>query len=314
MSKRTLWIVAVAITAFALTLNAFAQPGGRGQGGGPGMGPGGGGPGMGPVGMGGEMAQVFQNPEFAKMLEITPEQRTALQGVFQEVGPEIQATMQAEMQKFRDSGTRPTPAEMGAVMDKVIDGIQAKTDKILKPEQQSKIKEVTFQLSGGLESPALAMNTRSLDILELNADQKKKIQETMAKRGEESRELFEKMRQDPNFDFRNPESQEKIRAANEELNKKYAEQVKAVLTPEQKAKAEKLTAEVPALREKLGIPAPGQGRQQQRRGQGDVYAPNEGSWRPGQQQPQGPPPGGERQPPRGAFPRGGGNPPPPQEN
>ena len=44
MSKRILWVAAVAVTVFALSFNAIAQPGGgagqRGQG--PGMGQGGG--------------------------------------------------------------------------------------------------------------------------------------------------------------------------------------------------------------------------------------------------------------------------------
>ena len=274
MKKRTFYIVAVAITAFVVSLNAFAQPpgGGRGQGGGmggPGMGPGGGmGMGQGPGGFGGGMGGgmmmggpgggmggMLQNPELTKLLELSPEQTNSLQRVFTEARTEIQEQMRTRMQA---GGPPPNPNEMRQEMEKFMDGIQVKTDQILRPEQRTKAREVGFQLTGGLESPMLAMNTRTLDVLNLTTDQKENIRATLAKRTEESMALMEEMRQDPNFDFRNPETQAKIRAANEELSKKYADQIKVLLTAEQRATAERLTAAAPALREKLGIPAPGQ--------------------------------------------------------
>lgn len=265
MSKRILWIGVVAVTAFALSLNAIAQPPGSGA-------P----PGMGTGGMGG-FGNPFANPEFAKLLELTPEQVGSLEKSMQEAGTEFRE----EMRKAFESGVQPNPEEMQKRMEKFMDGIQERTNKVLKPEQQVKAKEITFQLSGGLESPMIggAFGTRMLDTLDLTADQKEKIRKITADREAEARTTRE------GFDFRNatPEDWEKVRAANEALNKKYAGQITAILTPEQKAKVEKLTAGIPALREKLGIPAPGQpgGRREQQRGR-EQYTPGDGSWRPGQ--------------------------------
>ena len=84
----------------------------------------------------------------------------------------------------------------------------------------------------------------------------------------------------------------------EARTEKYMERIKTVLTPAQKAKAEKLTAEAPALIAKMGFfRQPGQGGEVRSL---PIYVPGEGSWRPGR-----PMPGGA-QPPRnepGRFPR-----------
>ena len=89
----------------------------------------------------------------------------------------------------------------------------------------------------------------------------------------------------------------------EAANARFAEQVRAILTPEQRAKVEKLTTETAALRERLGIPAPGQPQQRgQQPGQappGSGFVPGQGAWQPGQ----GTPTPVEGQPRRGSFPR-----------
>jgi Spy/CpxP family protein refolding chaperone len=294
MSKRILWMVAVVITACALSLNALAQP--------PGPPPPGGFGGL------GELGGAFSRPEFVKMLELTPEQIGTLQKSMQEAGE----TFWAEARKAFDSGTPPTPEERQQRMEKFMDGIQERTSKILKPEQQTKAKEVMFQLSGGLESPAEGpMGIRMLDVLDLTAAQKEQIRKITAERDAEVRKAMEEVRQDSSIDLRTPEGREKSRALREERTKKYNEQITALLTPEQKAKGEKLTAGIPALREKLGIFAPGQQRQrgqQPGRAQGDGYAPGAQSWQPGQALPN-----GSASPRReGSFPRQDNPPPAPQ--
>ena len=308
MSKRTLWIVAVVITALALSLNTIAQPPGGGRGpGGPG-GPGFGGPGFGGPGFGGGMGPggpgaAFTNPEFAKLLGLTPEQTDTLQKELREAGEKFREEMQGAFQP----GTPPNPEDMQKRLDKFLDGIEERTSKVLKPEQQTKSREVMFQLSGGLESPAMGspIGIRLLNALDVTADQKEKIRKIIADREAENRTAME------GIDFRNmtPEEREKFRADTDVRNKKYTGQIIALLTPEQKAKGEKLTAETPALREKLGIPAPGQpgqGRGGQGQGRREQQGPGDQSWRPGQT----PPPGQGAPPPRGNFPRGNNNPPP----
>jgi len=293
MNKRILWIVAVTVTAFAMSLNTYAQPGG-GQGRGPGGPPGGGMGGPGGGMMGGGVGMVLQNPEFAKMLELTSDQTTRLQNVMRELGEERRVAMQ-------QGGAPPSPEQMRQRMEQFMDSAQAKFDQVLNAQQRTKAREVMFQVSGGLTSPMVS--DRMLQVLELTDAQKEQVRKITNARFEENRTAMQ-----GGFDFRNAsqEEREKFRADMEARNKKFADQITALLTPEQKAKAEKLTADAPALREKLGLPEPGQGGGQRQRpqgggGQGPAggYVPGAGAWQPGQ-----PPPtrgeGGER--PRN-FPR-----------
>ena len=302
MKKRILWIFAVVVAVCALSYSAIAQPPG-GPGGPPPGGPGGFGGGMrgGGVVMGGGpggFGNVFQNPEFAKMLELTPEQIDSLRNVATEVGND----MREKMREIMTPGTPPNPDVFRKEMEKMMDESQTKINKVLKPEQQTKAQEIAFQLSGGLNAP---MGIRTLETLNLTDAQKEQVRKMMSERDAEGAAAMQ------SFDWRNstPEEREKMRTDNEARAKKYAEQIATLLTPEQKAKADKLTAGADALREKLGMPAPGQrgGQQGQQRGQQGRqggqqggYVPGANSWRPGQEVPNAPPPQPNRP---GNFPR-----------
>ena len=327
MKKSILWITAVVVTAFVLSVSTIAQPGGgqgRGQGPGGGMGPGmgmgmgmGGMGGMGPGGgmMGGagfNPGTILQNEEFVKMLELTPAQRTELPTV-------MQTAVQGAMQKLRDDGllAPPTPGEapnptemlrrMELIQNTFQDAVQEGSRKVLNPAQQTKAQETMFQLSGGLESPML--NERGLDFVNLSDEQKEQIRKIAQERNAENLRVMQGFF-DGTRDPRNmsQEDREKIRTEAEARNKQFSEKITALLTPEQRAKAQKLTEEAPAVREKLGIPAPGQPGQrvgQQRGGQQQGFVPGEGSWRPGQ---------GGNAPNRGEEPRRGNFPPQRQAN
>jgi len=191
--------------------------------------------------------------------------------------------------------------EMRQRMETGMNEVQASIDRVLKPEQRTKLREATFQLSGGLNSAGTPMGNMALGALDLTDAQKEQLRKLADER--------------PRIDFegiadpRSPEGRAEMQKRIEAANTKFAEQVRGILTPEQRAKAEKLTAEAPALREKLGLPAPGQPPQrgqQQRPGQGPPgggFVPGPGDWRPGQGGPGAPaaPAGGQR---RGGFPRG----------
>lgn len=355
MKKRILWTVAVTITAFAVSLNAFAQPGGgqgggrqggqqpgggqqRGQGQNPG-GPGGfmpgggapgmpgqpGGPGMGaqpgmpPGGMGfgrmgmGGMGNFLQNPEFAKMLDLTSEQTDALQKIAQDIGEEIRTTIGG----FQGTETMPNFNEIGQAIGKITGGAQEKINGVLKPEQRTKASEMAFQLTGGLDSPMVGMmgNFQTLDALALTDAQKEQLTKLLEERNAANLAAI----QDVDIRGMSQAEREAFRTEREAANAKYAEQIKGVLTDEQKAKAEKLTAGAAELRDKLGMTAPGQqgqagqqrGMQQGNRQPAGPYSPREGSWTPGQGTNAGP-----QQPPQeGNFPRrSGGNAPPPGGN
>jgi len=85
------------------------------------------------------------------------------------------------------------------------------------------------------------------------------------------------------------------REVDEARDKRYAERMKAILTTEQRAKAEKLTAEAPALVERfMGKKQDAQqqqdglqrsGLQQGGRTPAYIYVPGTGSWRPGDPMP-----------------------------
>ena len=295
MCRCTIWIFAV-VAVLALSFGAFAQPPGGGpRGQGPrGQGPGGPGMGMmmGPGGMG-NLLQVVQNPEFLKMMEITPEQVTA-----------IRASVMEVMQRIPPPSGEMNFDQRRQWMDQMIDGVQAEVEKVLRPEQRTKLKEVAFQLTGGLNSLNIPFGgVRALETLELTPAQKEQVKATMEKRDAETRAAWQGF----NRDEATPEEREKFRADMEALNKKYADQVAGLLTPEQKTKAENLTKEATALRETLGLPAPGQ---RPPRGQDRAtepaggYTPGAGSWRPGQAAPPTAPSAGEQQQRRrGGFPR-----------
>ena len=230
------------------------------------------------------------NPGIADMLNVTPEQRNELRKVIQD---------------FRTQ--RPQGVQGIQGMSQRLGEMRKQINQVMRPEQRTRFGEVTFQLAGGLDSRFL--NERMLEILELTDAQKEQIKAITAARTAEGAYALRE------FDFRNatPEERaafaEKINTANTERTKKYAEQIKAVLTPEQKAKAEKLTAEAPALREKLGMAREGLGiarqglqagqTQGQQRVQAPIYMPGSGSWQPGQEVPNSPEPASRP----GNFPR-----------
>ena len=111
----------------------------------------------------------------------------------------------------------------------------------------------------------------------------------------EMRELVER----GNIDLRAPEGQQRLMAGAGVRNQMYAQQIMALLTPAQRERVQDLNNGIPALRERLGIPEPGQQRGQQQAPRRPEFVPGEGSWRPGM-------PLGDSvpaAPPRGTFPR-----------
>jgi len=305
--RRIHWIFAVAVTIFALSLNAIAQPPGgqRGQGMGPGggmgqgMGPGGGmglgGGMMGGGGMGtgiGAIGAVLQNPELARVLELSPQQVNELQGVMRESIERLRT----EGQNIQRPQPGASPEEMRQFMegmrqrlDTGMDEVQARVDQALRPEQRTRLRDVTFQLMGGLDSPTLGapMGERMLETLDLTDAQREQIRRLAEARNARIGEI----------NWRD-------QAERERFQSDFARQVRGLLTAEQRAKAERLTAEAPALRERLGMPTPGQPRGQQgqqRPTPGGGFVPGQGAWQPGQGAPDRVAPEAPRG--RGGFPR-----------
>jgi Spy/CpxP family protein refolding chaperone len=230
---------------------------------------------------------------FAEMLELTPEQTDNLQIVIEQLGP-----------KIPQEGIPPTRYQDNNV-------IRTKLKQVLTPEQLLKHTEMSFQAAGGLDSYHL--NEQLLEVVNLTDAQKNQIRKIAAERQEE-RDAPKRMPTPPheNASLEERYKYESARAAAFEAamqpadpvveaarTKKYAAQIKAVLTPEQRAKAEKYTAEAPALVEKF------MGKKQDASKPGGrtpyIYVPGVDSWRPGDPLPEGvvPP-----QRSTGRFPRG----------
>jgi len=231
MNKRTFLISTVIVSALALSCNAFGQPPGS-----PGRGVPMGGPGGG---------IILWHPEVIRGLELTPEQTSELQRIM------------ADMRTQRPPGTPPTGPPNPEERRQRMDEMQAKVQQVLNSEQQVKLREIAFKLAGGLDSRLL--DDRMLEVVNLTDGQKGQIREIMAKREARNRTAI----QDFNVRSATREEREKFRTDAETRVKEYRDRIKAVLTAEQKAKAEKLTAEAPALRERLGMTQPGQRVQRQ---------------------------------------------------
>jgi Spy/CpxP family protein refolding chaperone len=238
---------------------------------------------------------------FGEILELTPEQINVLQEPLEAFGPNF--TEQIDQPMLR-----------GILLTE----LPTKLNQVLTPEQQLKYTEISFQASGGLDSWHL--NDQLLDVVKLTDAQKEQIRKIRAECEAEIKAARQQRGAALPFDWQNATKEERDkyvavqvadgvanREADEARLKKYAEQMKAVLTPEQKTKAEKLTAEAPALVAKIlkkKQDAPGQGQEQRGKQEQEpryFYVPRTGSWQPGDPLSEGSVP---KEQPRGRFPRG----------
>jgi len=226
---------------------------------------------------------------FGEILELTPEQTDDLQ----EVIAKPDSNTKVGFLETNDSWT--------------------KLKQVLTPEQLLKYTEISFQAAGGLDS-YLHLNDQLLDIVNLTDAQKGQIQKLATERTAEYWAERSKRPEMPPFDWQKATQEERDKytadftAASKsiqmafiknepELFKRYSEQIKAVLTAEQRAKAEKLTAEAPELVEKF------MGKKQDASKQSSrtpyIYVPHAGSWQPGDPLPE----GYRQQRSEGRFPR-----------
>ncbi|MDR3183038.1 MAG: Spy/CpxP family protein refolding chaperone [Planctomycetaceae bacterium] len=272
--KRFFLMTALLLTA-AAAMTALAQP--------PAGGPGARGPG-GPGGQNNPIGNIWQNDALKAELKLTDEQVAQLKKLSDELRPQRQPQRSGSREQAGPGGNNQPPAPPSREdFEKRMDDFQAKVNQILTPEQQAKSKVLLFQGFGGLDSPFLG--ARTLNALNLTDEQKAKIKAIEEQRGEKMRTVFQ------GFRDLSQEERDKRRAELEASGKTFTEQIKAVLTPEQKAKGEQWTAEGKSVREKLGLPEPGQrndrnrgearGDGERRRG-GSEYRPGAGSWQPGQ--------------------------------
>jgi hypothetical protein len=267
MKRSILWISAVVVAAFVMSLNAFAQaPAGGGQGG---------------LQRGGainSIQQLIRNTEFATMVEITPEQQTALIAAL----PQRQAGGGANA-----GGGAAARAPMTAEQQ---DEMWTKIFAAVKPEQAAKIKDIFFQMNVPVARPnananapaqqVAALNVYVLAAMDLKDDQKTKIKAITAKLDEENTA-------NPipgggggggnnaNMTQEQRDARTAAVTARNERTTKANDEIKALLTDVQKKKMADLTTAAPEVRAKLA-PAPGAGGGRQPAGAGQPGAGGRG--------------------------------------
>lgn len=304
MNKRIFWISAVVITLLAFSLDAVAQGPGQGQ---RGQGQRGQGQGQGVfaggAGGGATLGALVRNAEALKMLEATAAQTTALAEAVpqggQGQGAGAGAGQRGQGGAGGQGGAALTPEARRAAQVQRVNAQWDAVYGVLNAGQQAKFKEIFFQANNGLN--AAQLDARILDVLGLTADQKEKVAAVVAARTAEF----------PPAAAGGQQNAAERRAA----MTRYNDQIKALLTAEQTAKATQLTEGAAALRTALGLP-PAAGQGQRGQGQGGAgaapgggqrgagaggagFTPGQNSWQPGQ----GAPAGGGQRGQGGVFPR-----------
>ncbi|MDR2169529.1 MAG: hypothetical protein LBP59_05255 [Planctomycetaceae bacterium] len=245
-----------------------------------------GGPGAGGnfLGGGSGLGILLQNENAKKHLNLTEDQTTKLQ----KIAEEQRNNFPRFPRNNNENNTRPTQDDLkkfGEAVEKYQADTQKKVNEILTQEQQTKFKTLPFQVTGGLESRFL--NARSFDFLDLSEDQKAKFKQIEEENQAEFRRIFTRDGARPNSRPTN----EDVQKQRDEMQKRREQQKQkllALLTPEQKALAEKLTAEAkqlnlqPQRNERNRGERNNRDRNRNGRERGNnEYRPNNDSWKPG---------------------------------
>ncbi|MDR1485856.1 MAG: Spy/CpxP family protein refolding chaperone [Planctomycetaceae bacterium] len=257
-------------------------------------------------GFGSGLGVLLQNENAKKHLNLTEDQVAKLQ----KISDDQRANFPRPPRGNNEDGRRPAPPseEDMKKFNETIEKSQAESKKkineVLTPEQQAKFKVLPFQVAGGLESRFI--NARTFEFLDLSDAQK----EQFKKLDEENRAEFGKLFTQPTGNDTTRLTQEEVRKQREELSKKAREKALALLTPAQKATAEKLTEEAKQLKLQPQRDERDRGNRDRReRGErnrgNNEYRPGSDSWRPGAGTPEN---GGNSRRP---FPRNSDAPPPP---
>ena len=264
MNKRVIQILAVVVIVCALVVNGFAQSSGPGFSGSARM----------PTSFSqsrimvtgiNSLGRLLQNQEFVKMLELMPQQMTELRRIIDETTETRRVQSQPLFLSYttyislRDTEEGRQEIEenrqrLSAVAEAADNEMQAKVDEVLRPEQQVRLRESIFQLMGGLDSASLQERLYGFLVPAPTDIQKEQFRKLAEERDAEIKlveERFGDVLRAPGETA--AEARQRFHAERMKISAKYGDQMTSLLTPEQRAKAEKLTAEIPALRERLGL-------------------------------------------------------------
>jgi len=187
---------------------------------------GGGGQGRGGMrmfGMGGgtSTAMLLQREDVQEDLALTSEQKSSLKDIQQNQTDK----MRASFEEMRASGTRPDPTTMRETMTKMMKEVDAEVNKVLKPEQQTRLKEISIQLDGN----KAVMKPEIQKDLAITDAQKAKLKTLQEGSQAASQSVMEKAR---NREIQWTEVQDIMKKNDKILN----DEIGKVLTPAQKTK------------------------------------------------------------------------------
>jgi hypothetical protein len=160
---------------------------------------------------------------FGKGKELTDEQK------------EKAAKMMEKFQSLMDVAEDKLEDKIREVFKDEIEGPNKEVEKILKPEQMSRLKQISRQQGG----PAAYLKPDNVKDLELKDEQKTKIKEISAELDKDRAELFSSGGGGMGGFRLSPETREKLNA----LTKEASEKATAVLTDAQKSKWKELIGE-----------------------------------------------------------------------
>ncbi len=241
-------------------------------------------------GFGNTMAMLgaADNSQLSAEIGFTPEQEKELRGVRDELRWQMLTKAPKYADRFKKMAAGEDPQKIQQDIENELKEITAKVEKVATPEQKKKSQTVVFQGMGGLNSPLI--NVDAMSALDLSDEQKEKAQKTMDAMEKErlallsdGLKLFEKAVQlgGPKMSDEDRKMLEKEREALEARvfasGQKLGDQLRGLLTDEQKEKEKILLANRPKFLPRLP--------KQMRGDTAEEYRPGSDSWRPGQGNP-----------------------------
>lgn len=191
------------------------------------------------VGHGGKAAGVeclLQNEDIQTELGLSGEQVEKIRVIAEEAKRNFKTQMEAKKQQGAEKPSMEGMKKKWAEMEQQRDLIDAQIKEVLTAEQQILLATKQFQRAGGLAAHDL--NASLLGFLGLSGDQVTQIRAIE----DERKSAFLAMMKDKNHEEGKKHGPD-MWAKGAEMKTQFADKIKAILTPEQLAVAEQLTAE-----------------------------------------------------------------------
>ena len=228
---------------------------------------------------------AMDNADMRKDLGFTDEQNKQMRDMRTFIQTEMIKRAPQTIERMKNFGPD-VEKEMTAEIQDAIQRIRGRLDQISTPEQKERVKKLSFQAFGGIDSPFV--NAEMISTLNLSDEQREKATALFKETEKERREILEaglKIAEKAVAHGGQRMSQEDRDMIEQEAKalegrvyasgKKLGSQIRGFLTDAQKKMADQLMAERPSYLGKL----PKQLQPEEDNGE---WKPSDSSWRPGQ--------------------------------